>query len=123
MLMVWPTGGFMDTQFRVAPLAADYVLGSMAPALLEHLAERYQSEIGITVKHWAMCVFTDNYCTVPVPTQINNNVLPMVRSCRMYRNALEHLRKVQMHDLTEADKFLISTTLDQLDELISLACV
>lgn len=106
-------------EFKVAPVSPVMVFGHMAPFILAELANKYESEAKIQVKHWAMWVFP-NGCAVPVPTQIDTTVLPTTRACQLFKQALDKLAQVKMRSLDEADKFNLSTTIAQLKELMSV---
>lgn len=109
----------MKAEFRITPLPAGLVFGDVAPQLLVDLAGRYEREAHIEVKHWAMWVF-DSGPSVPVPTQLSPESFPTVRACQLLKQSLEQVARVEMHKLSEADRFLISTAIDQLEEFKSL---
>lgn len=109
----------MNAEFEVAPLSAKFVFGSLAPAILSDLAGRYADEAGVDVKHWAIWVFA-NGCSVPVPTQIDTQTMPAIRAAQLLKRTLEKVLQVQMHAMSEADRFMISTTMSQLDDLNSI---
>jgi len=119
MVEIYSPGGYMDTGFEVAPLSAHFVFGSLAPIILANLAVRYTDETGIKVKHWAIWVFA-NGSSVPVPTQIDTSIIPAIRAAQLLKMTLEEVSKVKMQSMREADRFMISTAIDQLDELCSI---
>lgn len=106
----------MEAGFVVAPVAAGFVYGGFAPAILEDLGRSYEAEAGIQVRHWAMWVFP-NGSSVPVPTQIDTNSIPVIRACLLFKRTLQKVSKVEMRNMSEADRFSISTALSQLDEV------
>ena len=112
----------MTTQFEVTPLSASFLYADLAPAILAELSRRYADECQIGVRHWAAWVF-ENDCAVPVPTQIDCSTFPATRACQLLKQTLQEVERIEMHRLTEADKFTISTAIYQLDELHSLGVV
>jgi hypothetical protein len=112
----------MDARFEIAPLPAGFVFGQLATSILDDLARRYENEAGIKVKHWAMWVFS-NGGAVPVPTQIDNSLIPAVRACQLLKQTLQQVAHIEMRTMTEADKFNINTAISHLDELHSLGAV
>lgn len=109
----------MATQFEVTPLSVSFLYAGLAPAILADLSRRYEVECNIAVRHWAAWVFT-NDCAVPVPTQIDSCTFPAIRARQLLKQSLQEVERVEMHRLSEADKFTISTAIDQLDELNTL---
>lgn len=109
----------MEAEFEVAPVSAEFVFGLLAPAILTDLAKRYAEETGMEVKHWALWVFS-NGSPVPVPTQIDTSVVPAVRAAHLLKQTLEKVSQVEMHSWSEADKFMITTAIAQLNELKSI---
>ncbi len=112
----------MAVEFRVEPLPVKFVFGDIAPRIMTSLAARYADEARIEVRHWAMWVF-ENGCSVPVPTQIDSSTFPIVRACHLLKLTLEEIKRVEMHTLGEADRFIISTVIGQLDEIRTLGPV
>lgn len=112
----------MAVEFRVEALPVKFVFGAIAPRVMSNLAARYTDEARVEVRHWAMWVF-ENGCSVPVPTQIDSSTFPGVRACQLLRQTLEEIAQVEMHTLGEADRFIISTVIGQLDEIRSLGTV
>lgn len=110
----------MQTEFVVGPVTAGFAYGAVAPTILANLARRYVREAGIQVKHWAMWVFP-NGSAVPVPTQIDTSIMPAVRVRRLFEQTLLEIAQVEMRAISEADKFNISTAIEQLEELNSLS--
>lgn len=106
----------MEAGFVVAPVAAGFVYGELAPAILEDLGQSYQAEVGIQVRHWAMWVFP-NGSSVPVPTQIDSARVPPVRACRLLKRTLQKVARLEMRRMSAADRFNINTALSQLDEM------
>lgn len=106
----------MEAGFVVAPVVAGFVYGGLAPAILEDLSRSYEAEAGIQVRHWAMWVFS-NGISVPVPTQLDTSHVPAVRACLLFKRTLQKVIKVEMRNMSEADRFNISTALSQLDEV------
>lgn len=109
----------MEVGFEVAPLPPGYIYGDLAPAILDDLARRYRAEADIEPRHWVMWMFS-NGCSVPVPTQIDTGFIPAIRTAHLLKQALENLSQVQMQALGETDRFMVSTTIDQLNELVSI---
>lgn len=109
----------MEVGFEVAALPPGYIYGDLAPVILEGLAKRYSVEADIEARHWVMWMFS-NGCSVPVPTQIDTNVIPAIRTAHLLKLALENMTHVQVQALSEADRFMVSTTIDQLNELVSI---
>ncbi|MPQ69388.1 hypothetical protein [Pseudomonas sp. MWU12-2323] len=110
----------MQTAFVVGPVTARFAYGALAPTILANLSRRYEHEAGIQVKHWAMWIFPKG-TAVPVPTQIDATSMPVVRVCRLLEQTLQEIAQVEMRAFTEADKFNISTVIEQLKELHSLS--
>lgn len=106
----------MEAGFVVAPVVAGFVYGELAPAILEDLGRSYEAEAGIQVRHWAMWVFS-NGSSVPVPTQLDPSNIPAVRACLLLKRTLQKVIKVEMRNMSEADRFNISTALSQLEEV------
>lgn len=109
----------MHADYEVAPIHAGQAYGAAAPAILADLAFRYETETGLKVQHWAMWVFP-NGSAVPVPTQLDHLRIPAVRACRLLSLTLKQINQVGMHSFGEADRFFISTAIEQLEELYSL---
>lgn len=106
----------MEASFVVAPVVAGFVYGALAPAILEDLGQSYEAEAGIHVRHWAMWVFP-NGSSVPVPTQIDTTRIPATRACLLFKRTLQKVIEVEMRNMSEADRFNISTALSQLDDV------
>lgn len=106
----------MTTQYQVAHVSPEFLYGRIAPVILEELTRRYEAECNIVVKHWVVWVFGEA-CAVPVPTQIDDEAIPPARACRLFKLTLQEVSRVEMHRLDEADRFMISNAIDQLDEL------
>lgn len=106
----------MEASFVVAPVVAGFIYGGLAPAILKDLGQSYYAEAGIHAGHWAMWVFPNGSC-VPVPTQVDTSRIPIVRVCLLFKRTLQKVIKVEMRNMSEADKFTISTALSQLEEM------
>jgi hypothetical protein len=109
----------MLAEFVVAPITAGFAYGAMAPAILADLAERYKRELGIQARHWALWVLPTG-TAVPVPTQIDPSLMPVVRLCQLFKQTLQQISQVESHSIHEADRFSISTAIAQLNEVHSL---
>lgn len=109
----------MEVGFVVAPVAAGFVYGNLAPAILEDLGRSYQAEAGIQVRHWAMWVFP-NGSSVPVPTQIDSDCVPAIRACVLLKRTLQKVARLESRWITEADRFSVDIALSQLEEMNSI---
>lgn len=109
----------MEAGFVVAPVAAGFVYGGLAPAILEDLGRSYQAEAGIQVRHWAMWVFP-NGSSVPVPTQIDSERVPAIRACVLFKRTLQKVSRLQSHWMNDTDRFVLDVALSQLDEMNSI---
>lgn len=106
----------MEAGFVVAPVAAGFVYGGLAPAILEDLVRSYHAEAGVQARHWAMWVFP-NGSSVPVPTQIDTSQIPPLRACLLLKRTLEKVAQLEMRSMSEADRFNINVALSQLEEM------
>lgn len=110
----------MDTTFDIIPLTAGFVFGNQASTVLTSLAARYQAEANIEAKHWAMWVFA-NGCTVPVPTQVDEKMIPPVRACYLLKLTLQQLVQSGVPEMDETDRFVLESSIERLEQLNLIA--
>lgn len=109
----------MLTRFEIAPITPAFAYGDIAPTILADLGDRYERETGLQVKHWAIWILPSG-AAVPVPTQIDPTIIPVVRLCKLFGQTLQQVSLVGSHSLADADRFMISTAITQLNDVHTL---